>query len=65
MKISNLPINNEHHLYGQIKDILTSARAKAYSAVNFAMVEASYAAIGGDLTTGRARKSRVKTDNKW
>ena len=40
MNTGNLPINNEHHLYGQIKDILTSARAKAYSAVNFAMVEA-------------------------
>ena len=32
--------SNENQICGQIKEILTTARAKAYSAVNFAMVEA-------------------------
>jgi len=64
MKNSNLPINIENQRYGQKKDILTSARAKAYSAVNFAMVEEYFAAIGGDVTIGRERNSMVKTDNK-
>jgi len=37
---NTLSTNSEGLIYGQIKEILTSARAKAYSAVNFAMVEA-------------------------
>ena len=34
---STLSANNEGLIYGQVKEILTSARAKAYSAVNFAV----------------------------
>ena len=59
MKHSNLSINNEHHLYGQIKDILTSARAKAYSAVNFAMVEA-YWLIGKQIVEAQAGNERAE-----
>ena len=33
-------MRHENQVYGQIKEILATARAKAYSAVNFAMVEA-------------------------
>ena len=45
--------NNENQIYGQIKEILTTARAKAYSAVNFAMVEA-YWLIGKQIVEAQA-----------
>jgi predicted nuclease of restriction endonuclease-like (RecB) superfamily len=41
MNDTNLSLkNDENQIYDQIKEILLIARAKAYSAVNFAMVEA-------------------------
>ena len=39
--------------YSRIREILASARAKAYSAVNFAMVEA-YWKIGKSIVKNRA-----------
>jgi len=40
---------SDHFIYSQIREILTTARTKAYSAVNFAMVEA-YWLIGKGFT---------------
>jgi hypothetical protein len=50
--------NNDNLIYGQIKEILTSARAKAYSAVNFAMVEA-YWLIGKQIVEAQAGSERA------
>jgi hypothetical protein len=47
-KSNALPKNNDNLIYSQIKEILTTARAKAYSIVNFAMVEA-YWLIGKQI----------------
>ncbi|MCL1850111.1 MAG: PDDEXK nuclease domain-containing protein [Bacteroidetes bacterium] len=52
-------MNNEGVVYGQIKEILTSARAKAYSAVNFAMVEA-YWLIGKQIVEAQAGNERAE-----
>lgn len=46
-------------IYSQIKDILTTARAKAYSAVNFAMVEA-YWLIGRQIVEAQAGSGRAE-----
>jgi predicted nuclease of restriction endonuclease-like (RecB) superfamily len=54
-----LSANNEGLIYGQIKEILTSARAKAYSAVNFAMVEA-YWFIGKQIVDAQAGNERAE-----
>ena len=51
--------NNENQLYSQIKEILTTARAKAYSAVNFAMVEA-YWLIGKQIVETQAGNERAE-----
>jgi len=51
--------NNENQVYGQIKEILTTARAKAYSAVNFAMVEA-YWLIGKQIVEAKAGNERAE-----
>ena len=50
---------NEIQIYGQIKEILTVARAKAYSAVNFAMVEA-YWLIGKQIVAAQAGNERAE-----
>ncbi|MCL2648895.1 MAG: PDDEXK nuclease domain-containing protein [Phycisphaerales bacterium] len=50
---------NESQIYGQIKEILTSARAKAYAAVNFAMVEA-YWLIGKQIVEAQAGNERAE-----
>ena len=59
MNDSNISKNNENQLYGQIKEILTTARAKAYSAVNFAMVEA-YWLIGKQIVEAQAGNERAE-----
>jgi len=56
----NLSLNsNDNQIYGQIKEILTTARAKAYSAVNFAMVEA-YWLIGKQIVEAQAGNERAE-----
>ncbi|MCL2549429.1 MAG: PDDEXK nuclease domain-containing protein [Methanimicrococcus sp.] len=60
MSGDNLIINDENQIiYGQIKEILTVARAKAYSAVNFAMVEA-YWLIGKQIVEAQAGSERAE-----
>jgi len=56
---NTLSANNEGLIYGQIKEILASARAKAYSAVNFAMVEA-YWLIGKQIVEAQAGNERAE-----
>ena len=56
---NTLSTNNEGIIYGQIKDILTTARVKAYSAVNFAMVEA-YWLIGKQIVEAQAGNERAE-----
>jgi len=51
--------NNNKALYGQIQEILTAARAKAYSAVNFAMVEA-YWLVGKQIVEAQAGNERAE-----
>jgi hypothetical protein len=51
--------NNDNLIYSQIKEILTTARAKAYSAVNFAMVEA-YWFIGKQIVEAQAGNERAE-----
>jgi len=50
---------SEGLIYGQIKEILTIARVKAYSAVNFAMVEA-YWLIGKQIVEAQAGNERAE-----
>ena len=60
MSSSNLlSKSGENQVYGQIKEILTMARAKAYSAVNFAMVEA-YWLIGKQIVEAQAGNERAE-----
>ena len=56
---NTLSTNNEGIIYGQIKDILTTARVKAYSAVNFAMVEA-YWLIGKQIVEAQSGNERAE-----
>jgi predicted nuclease of restriction endonuclease-like (RecB) superfamily len=49
----------ENQIYGQIKEILTTARAKAYYSVNFAMVEA-YWLIGKQIVDAQAGNERAE-----
>ena len=56
---SNISKNAENQIYGQIKEILTTARARAYSAVNFAMVEA-YWLIGKQIVDAQAGNERAE-----
>ena len=56
---NTLSTNNERLIYGQIKDILSTARVKAYSAVNFAMVEA-YWLIGKQIVEAQAGNERAE-----
>ena len=51
--------NSEKQIYGQIKEILIAARAKAYFAVNFAMVEA-YWLIGKQIVEAQAGNERAE-----
>jgi len=51
--------NSEGLIFSQIKEILASARAKAYSAVNFAMVEA-YWLIGKQIVEAQAGNERAE-----
>jgi len=51
--------NNENLIYDQIREILTTARAKAYSAVNSAMVEA-YWLIGKQIVDAQAGNERAE-----
>jgi len=50
---------DENQIYGQIKEILTLARAKAYAAINFAMVEA-YWLIGKQIVEAQAGNERAE-----
>jgi predicted nuclease of restriction endonuclease-like (RecB) superfamily len=54
-----IPKNSENLLYGQIKEILTSARNRAYSAVNFAMVEA-YWLVGKQIVETQGNTERAE-----
>jgi len=56
---NTLSTSSESLIYGQIKEILISARAKAYSAVNFAMVEA-YWFIGKQIVETQAGNERAE-----
>jgi predicted nuclease of restriction endonuclease-like (RecB) superfamily len=58
-KENTLSKNNDNQIYGQIKEILTAARTKAYSAVNFAMVEA-YWLIGKQIVEAQAGNERAE-----
>jgi len=59
MSENNLPTeNSDNQIYDQIKEILLTARAKAYSAVNFAMVEA-YWLIGKQIVEAQAGNERA------
>ena len=51
--------NDGNPVYNQIKEILTTARARAYSAVNFAMVEA-YWLIGKHIVDAQAGNERAE-----
>ncbi|MDR1173093.1 MAG: DUF1016 N-terminal domain-containing protein [Bacteroidales bacterium] len=51
--------NNDNLIYSQIREILFTARAKAYSAVNFAMVEA-YWLIGKQIVEVQAGNERAE-----
>jgi predicted nuclease of restriction endonuclease-like (RecB) superfamily len=51
--------NDENQIYGQIKEILTTARAKAYSAVNSAIVEA-YWLIGKHIVDAQEGNERAE-----
>jgi hypothetical protein len=55
---NTLSKDNDNLIYGQIKEILTTARAKAYSAVNFAMVEA-YWLIRKQIVEAQAGSERA------
>ena len=60
MESSNLRLKNgENQIYCQIKEILTTARQKAYSAVNFAMVEA-YWLIGKQIVEAQSGNERAE-----
>ena len=60
MNDNNLPTeNSDNQIYVQIKEILIAARAKAYSAVNFAMVEA-YWLIGKQIVESQAGSERAE-----
>ncbi|MDR1975004.1 MAG: PDDEXK nuclease domain-containing protein [Bacteroidales bacterium] len=56
---NTLSTNSGNAIYFQIKEILTAARAKAYSAVNFAMVEA-YWHIGKQIVEAQAGGERAE-----
>ncbi|MDR2763170.1 MAG: PDDEXK nuclease domain-containing protein [Planctomycetaceae bacterium] len=58
-KNNKIVVTNANLIYGQIKEILTTARAKAYSAVNFAMVEA-YWLIGKQIVESQAGDERAE-----
>lgn len=51
--------NNDTLIYDQVREILLAARAKAYSAVNFAMVEA-YWLIGRQIVEAQAGSERAE-----
>ena len=59
MNNNSLSKDNENQIYGQIKEILTTARTKVYSAVNFAMVEA-YWLIGKQIVEAQAGNERAE-----
>ena len=58
-KNNTLSTNNEGFIYSQIKEILTTARAKAYSAVNVAMVDA-YWLIGKQIVEAQDGNERAE-----
>jgi len=56
---SQLVLKTENTLYLQIKEILNTARKKAYSAINFAMVEA-YWLVGKQIVDAQAGNERAE-----
>jgi hypothetical protein len=52
-------ITSDKLIYSQIKEILTAARAKAYSAINFAMVDA-YWLIGKQIVEAQGNNERAE-----
>jgi len=57
--MTSITTKNENQVYGQIREILAAARAKAYSAVNFAMVEA-YWLIGKQIVEAQEGNERAE-----
>jgi predicted nuclease of restriction endonuclease-like (RecB) superfamily len=58
-KYTALPTGTNNSLYLQIKEILQNARRRAYSAVNFAMVEA-YWLVGKQIVEAQAGNERAE-----
>jgi predicted nuclease of restriction endonuclease-like (RecB) superfamily len=56
---NKISTNDGNLIYGQIKEILTSAREKTYAAVNFAMVEA-YWLIGKQIVEAQGDNERAE-----
>ncbi|KAA6302566.1 MAG: hypothetical protein EZS26_001398 [Candidatus Ordinivivax streblomastigis] len=56
---NKISTNDGNLIYGQIKEILTTAREKAYAAVNFAMVEA-YWLIGKHIVEAQGNNERAE-----
>jgi predicted nuclease of restriction endonuclease-like (RecB) superfamily len=59
MQKKSIPQSNENLIYSQIQEILTLARKKAYTAVNFAMVEA-YWLVGKQIVEAQAGNERAE-----
>jgi predicted nuclease of restriction endonuclease-like (RecB) superfamily len=59
MENNTLSQNSEGLIYSQIQEVLTSARKKAYSAINFAMVEA-YWLVGKQIVEAQAGNERAE-----
>ncbi|MDR2424867.1 MAG: PDDEXK nuclease domain-containing protein [Prevotellaceae bacterium] len=57
--MSNTVQKNPEDIYGQIKDILAAARNRAYSAINFAMVEA-YWLVGKQIVETQGNSERAE-----
>ena len=58
-KYASIPVESNGTLYSQIKEILNTARSKAYLAVNFAMVEA-YWLVGKQIVEAQAGNERAE-----
>jgi len=58
-KYASIPVESNGALYSQIKEILNTARSKAYLTVNFAMVEA-YWLVGKQIVEAQAGNERAE-----
>lgn len=62
--MNNLDISNTGRLYATIRDILLSARQKAYSAVNASMVQ-SYWQTGKLITEEEPKRDTLCPELTW